>query len=131
MTTGKKILFAIPLIFQVLLIVPMEIVLIRNVRDLSHLSRVLGRGLPKEDLQLFLASLFLAVVFTLVGMIVFIYHAMENRFMTSRQRMNWVIILVLAGLVGQTIYYFKFIRKTNPLEKELEEKENARKFWET
>ncbi|NQY07428.1 MAG: PLDc N-terminal domain-containing protein, partial [Flavobacteriaceae bacterium] len=50
-----------------------------------------------------------------VGLLVYyIIHAVKNQKFDSNQRLMWILILVLAGMIGNIIYYFVEILPSKP-----------------
>ena len=129
MTTGKKLLFALPVLIQVFLIVMVEVIIFRNLPrpDLNLLFR---GNLPPEEVQLLILCFGGAVIGDLVTRVIYILHAMSEKGVPQANRTIWIIVLALLGVIAQIIYFFKYILRNRPVSKAAAEKEKARTFWE-
>ncbi len=131
MTTGKKFLFAIPWILQLFLIILIEYLLLNNIDDPRKLDQIFNGAMPREDLQRMLLCLFVTIVVDIVGRIAYVINAMHNAALTQHNRTTWIIVLALLGMVGQIIFFFKYIRKTSAADKAIAVEKQRRDFWET
>ena len=62
--------------------------------------------------SIFAALLFVAIgIFSIVFWIVMLVDSVQRKFKKSDERIVWVIVIVLTGVIGALIYYFVVKRK--------------------
>jgi hypothetical protein len=110
MTTQKKILFALPLILQFLCIALIEWTLLSNLAPHDDFVKTLMNFDQATLLQLG-GILLVSVVLAMATMIADIVYLMQSTRFSSAQRTTWLVVLLLTGMVGQLIFFWKFIRK--------------------
>lgn len=74
----------------------------------------------------FMALIFLASIFSLVAMIMYIVHVTKNHHIPQDNRIGWIIGMVLGGIIAQLIYFFMYIAKEEQLESDRIARENYR-----
>ena len=84
---------------------------------MASLSRYeLNQQGPPPMFFAFMGLIFLASIFSLVSMIMYIIHVTRNPHIAENNRIGWIIGMVLGGLIAQLIYFFMYITKEDQLE---------------
>lgn len=131
MTTGKKFLFAIPWMIQLLLIIMIEVLLFSSLKDPGRMEHILKGHLPKGNLQGMIVCFFFVVVVDIATRVIYIVNAMKNPGLHKDNRTIWVVALALLGMIAQMIFWFKFIRKQAAAPAAEQEKRKAKDLWNT
>ena len=129
MTTGKKLLFAIPLILQTILFITLEGLLIPLMERPHNIERMFRGQLPRGDAQLMVIIFGLLVVIDIVTRVFYILFAVRNKDLHESKRMTWILVLAFLGVIAQIFFYFKVIIKSGAAEKTADEQQKAKDFW--
>ena len=129
MTTAKKLLFAIPLILQVILFIAFESLLIPLMENSRNIERLMRGQLPRGDAQLLVIILGMLVALDIITRVFYIIFAMRTKELQEGKRMTWILVLALLGVIAQLFFYFKVIRKAGAAEKVTVEQQKAKDFW--
>lgn len=81
-------------------------------------SRYMGRSEPPAFFFVFIGLIFLASIFSLVSMIMYIVHVTKNPNIQENNRIGWIIGMVLGGVIAQIIYFFLYITKEEELDRD-------------
>ena len=112
MNTSKNIIFGLLLLLHVICIVLIEIQIFSNM-DLGGPPSATGlfSGLSQQQWGNIAVILVLASITSLATIIIGILHLLKNQAIADDSRIVWVLVLLLAGVIGQTIYFFKHMVK--------------------
>lgn len=116
MKTNKLLYGALalaPLILIVVMFVFMGMMFSAVFSDLGA-----SRYRSEMDMPYYLEMMIVAMVtgvVSLVGMVTYIMHCLNNIHIVQDKRTMWVVILVLAGTIGMVIYFFTWIAKEDQL----------------
>ena len=91
--------------------------------SLSRYELRYGGG-PPPMFFAFMGLIFLASIFSLVAMIMYIIHVTKNHHIPENNRIGWIIGMVLGGIIAQLIYFFMYISKEDQLEADRISREN-------
>lgn len=115
MSSGTRILYGI------FLFVPIIMIILIEVETFSHLDEGRYGGIlramqhaPDGTIARILLFLGIAVLCNLVALVINMVHLMRNPSITDSNRLPWILILLLTGIIGQLIYFFKFMARAKP-----------------
>lgn len=129
MTTARKLLFAIPLILQVILLIAFESLLIALMDNSHNIERLLRGQLPRGDAQLMVIIFGMLVILDIVTRVFYIIFAMRSKDLQESKRTTWILVLALLGVIAQLFFYFKVIRKTGAAGNATAQQQKAKDFW--
>lgn len=75
----------------------------------------------------FYCFLGLFVLFSLIGWILALVDCVKRQFKGENEKIIWILIIVLVGIIGAIIYYFMVYRKAKAEEKKVEAKKPEEK----
>ena len=115
MSTGSKILYGIFLFIPIIMIVLIEVEIFSNV-DLGNYGGILKamQRSPEGTMTRILLYMGIAVFCNLAALIFNMIHLMRNKAVPENSRLTWILVLLLTGIVGQLIYFFKFMARSKP-----------------